>query len=118
MTASQKTCFAAAIMSSCFVLAGCQVFSSGSSPTLGRLSPFNRLPAQSEPEVRDAGALEPASFSEAGEETADVSSLSQDDPMPGDHSRIGPGHRPLPVTESRPAVTDDQARVPVELPAG
>lgn len=106
-----------AILASCFLSGGCQMFSGGSLPTLGRLSPFNGLPAQSEPEIRDSDALEPPLGDEGGDH-ADVSALAPKGSSNGDDNMGRPGHRALPVTESVRAITEDQAAVPSTLPAG
>ncbi|QDU42256.1 hypothetical protein Mal52_07120 [Symmachiella dynata] len=114
---SNRVCLAAAMWIGCFLLAGCQVFSGGSPATLGRLSPFNRLPSQSEPEFRDMDALEPSIGSD-DEDSMDVSAIPSQETDDDRGKLQQPGHRALPVTESRPAITEDQAAVPQAMPAG
>ncbi len=114
---SNRVYLATAMWTGCFLLAGCQVFSGGSPATLGRLSPFNRLPSQSEPDLRDMDALEP-SIEGDDEDSMDISAFSPQETADDRGKLERQGHRPLPVTESRPAITEDQAAVPKAMPAG
>jgi len=81
------------------------------------LSPFNRLPSQSEPDLRDMDALEPSIESD-DEDSMDISAFSPQETADDRGKLERQGHRPLPVTESRPAITEDQAAVPKAMPAG
>jgi len=94
---------------------GCQMFPGASTAAFSPLAPFNGLPAQSEPELGTESLEANGGFDSPSQ--GDLSQLDEaDSRFDSDFSENSSGLS-LPVTDARPAITDEHAAIPNDTTA-